>query len=315
MREALYHSRFGYYTAKIADVGSRGDFSTAATLGDGLARCITSWAMTRASEIRMPHLPLIEVGAGSGDLARNILRRLGWWQRLRTNYVIVETSPVLRERQRAKLRGYRVRWASSMSEALEVSGGSALIFSNEVPDAFPCRVFEKTIAGWRELGVVIGSDGSLSEVLLPRDSDISSLSQFDGLPEGQRVERHDSYREWLSSWSGKWKAGSMLTIDYGSVGRTSYERRPGGTVRAYWKHRLLTGPEVYARFGRQDITADVCFDTLDLWGTELGWKRRSMETMSGFLKRWDPETGKKSDRFTETEEAGDAFMVLEQEPP
>jgi SAM-dependent MidA family methyltransferase len=38
MREALYHPEFGYYTARIRDVGARGDFSTFATLGNSLAQ-------------------------------------------------------------------------------------------------------------------------------------------------------------------------------------------------------------------------------------------------------------------------------------
>jgi SAM-dependent MidA family methyltransferase len=106
----------------------------------------------------------------------------------------------------------------------------------------------------------------------------------------------------------------MLTIDYGGMGEAIYSRRPGGTVRAYWKHSLLTGAAVYARFGRQDITADVSFDSLEQWGRELGWKTRSLGNMSSFLGQWDPESSTTPSRFSEPDGAGESFMVLEQEP-
>lgn len=312
MHDALYHPELGYYSANISDVGVRGDFSTSATLGKELARAIASWIIVRAGEYSLGRLSLIEVGAGNGDLARNILRLLGWWRRLRCDYVIVETSPVLLERQRKKLVGFGVRWAPSMEEALLRHKGQALIFSNEVPDAFPCRVFEKTREGWSEMGILISPEGNITEVLMPPEAN-RRFREHEALPNGQRIECHDSYGVWLESWSGDWKRGSLLTIDYGGRGDTVYQRRPLGTLRAYWKHQLLTGRDVYARYGRQDITSDVNFDDLIRKGNALGWKTRTLESMSDFLRRWDPQAGYQSSRFTESGGVGDSFMVLEQE--
>jgi SAM-dependent MidA family methyltransferase len=275
---------------------------------------IAAWIMERAEASRWRHIPVIEVGAGSGHLARTILKHLGWLGRLRTSYTIVEASPILKRRQQDLLRGRGVVWVDSMEQALKRSGGRALIFSNELVDAFPCRLFEKREHGWSEVGVQLSPDNSILEVLIPLGAGDPWFGQFEACTPGHRVERHDSYNEWLRSWRPEWKEGSMLTIDYGDQ-QTAQSRTPiQGTVRAYWKHQRFTGREIYARFGKQDITADVNFSDLIRWGEELGWRSESLATQREFLEtRLTPsQIGRNSDRFSTPSDAGDAFMVLEQ---
>ena len=318
MMEALHHPRFGYYGAHIADVGPRGDFSTSATLSDRLGRAIASWACARAREANWGSIPLIEVGAGSGSLARTVLRRLGWFRRLRTDYLIVESSPVLRARQELHLKRLGVKWHDSVQSALGALGGRALVFSNELVDAFPCRIFQRTRPGWVELGVSFCPERGLSELLVAKAEDDPWFLTFAGLPEGQRVERHDSYRNWLGEWAPGWREGALLTVDYGDAAPVLYARRPEGSLRAYWNHRRITGVGVYARFGRQDLTADVNFSDLMEWGRELGWSNRSLVTQGEFLHAWCRGSNGEPflrDAFLDSPGgAGGAFKVLEQAP-
>jgi len=315
MAEALHHPRFGYYGAHIAEVGTRGDFSTSATVSSHLGFAIASWAITRARERGWRRLPLIEMGAGNGELARTILDRLGWVRRLRTDYLIVESSPVLRDRQKRFLRGRGVQWHDTVSSALEKLEGRALIFSNELVDAFPCRLFEKTPDGWRELGVTISDQGGLSECFIGSPSDDPWFGTLGPLPRGQRVERHDSYLCWLKTWSGSFGEGSVLTIDYGDEAPSLYKRRPFGSLRAYWKHQRLTGSDIYARFGKQDITADVNFSDLITWGKNLRWNTESLSPQGDFLRKWTSvERNMPGDLLASKEGAGDAFKILEQTP-
>ena len=168
MSEALHHPTFGYYGAHVADIGARGDFSTSATLSGRLGQALAAWATARSREMGWNRIPLIEVGAGNGSLARTVLRQLGWFRRLSTDYLIVESSAVLRERQRKLLRHRGVRWHDSMETALGELGGRALIFSNELVDAFPCRLFEKQSDGWHELGVTLSHGSGASESMVRR---------------------------------------------------------------------------------------------------------------------------------------------------
>ncbi len=298
MQEALYHPEFGYYTARIRDVGRTGDFSTFATLGDALAKALAGWiAKSRARDV-------IEVGPGNGELARRILLRLGWWKRLGLRYHLVDVDGPLREAQDKRLRGFRVRRHASLGEALKATGGRAWIFSNELPDAFPCRVFENTESGWKEVRVRFAGDSTeefLEETPLP-DSEVFQHP----LPLGQRVEVQESYHRWLRSWAHEWKSGAMLTIDYGDLLPALYHRRPRGTLRGYAHHQRLTGAEIYQAPGRIDLTADVSFSDLERWGEALGWQTLLHTTLDEFLPAGcEPHT----------REAARAFRVLEQGLP
>lgn len=315
MAEALHHPHFGYYGAHIADVGARGDFSTSSTLSGRLGSAIASWALARSKELGWKRLHLIEIGAGSGQLAHRVMRRLGWFRRLRTDYIIVESSTVLQARQKRLLRGLGVRWHDTVKSALDALGGRALIFSNELVDAFPCRLFEKTADGWNELGITLSLDGGLSECFIGTTTHDPWFDTLGTFPTGQRVERHDSYRDWMASWAASWCEGSLLTIDYGDEADALYTRRPEGSLRSYWKHRRLTGSEVYARFGKQDITADVNFSDLMEWGLELGWENSPLATQREFFQTWCPyPKSEEHDSILDSPDgAGAVFKVLEQQ--
>lgn len=313
MREALYHPTLGYYSARIADVGAKGDFSTLATLGNQLGASIAAWITKKANESGWHTIPVIEVGAGNGSLAKTVVNHLGWRRRLLTRYSIVETSPVLRKLQKKKLRFERVHWYPSVQEALRQSSGRALIFSNELVDAFPCRLFEKTARGWSEVGVQLSSENSLHEILLPLEAGDPWFRHFEDLAVGQRLERHDSYREWLQAWRSEWKEGAMLTIDYGENELGKRRCPKEGSLRGYWKHQRFTGTDLYARFGKQDLTADVNFGDLQHWGKSLGLKNSSLMTQREFISRFKTSTGTTLlNHDPQIWEASDCFQVLEQ---
>jgi SAM-dependent MidA family methyltransferase len=203
------------------------------------------------------------------------------------------------------LLGGKVRWHSSPAAALAACGGKAVIFSNELVDAFPVRRFQKTPDGWRELAVAFEAGGMIRESLLPPAPLPDSTGFSQNHPLGQCIEVHDSYRRWLTDWLPHWKAGRMLTIDYGSEAETLYQRRPRGTVRAYLLQQRLEGPDIYQNIGRQDLTADVNFTDLVNWSA--GWTvETTLKTLAEFI-------GNTTDRFlTDETGAGGAFFVLDQ---
>jgi SAM-dependent MidA family methyltransferase len=204
-----------------------------------------------------------------------------------------------------------------MGAALEALEGRALIFNNELVDAFPCKLFEKTPEGWRELGVRLSAEGGLSECFFGEKLDNPWFGKLGQLPTGQRVERHDSYSEWQNSWAASWREGSLLTIDYGDLAQDLYTHSPAGSLRGYWKHRRLTGRDVYSRFGKQDLTADVNFSDLMDWGLQAGWRTLQFTTQREFLQTWcrkSSESAEKEGILDSPQGAGGAFKVLEQVP-
>lgn len=304
MRYALHDPQRGYYARKISGVGGRGDFTTAPMLNDSLARAVAGWAAKamRESDTRN----LIEIGPGEGRLALGVLKSLPWHLRLRTRLHLVETSASLREKQRGLL-GSRVRWHEHPSQALAACGGNAVIYSNELVDAFPVRRFEKCADGWREIAVSFDESGKAAESLLSPAPLPDSSGFREEFAIGQRIEVQEAYQKWLAGWLPGWKRGRMLTIDYGAEIGALYHRRPRGTVRAYLLQQRIEGEGIYQNIGRQDLTADVNFTDLIDWTAP--WLAESrLETLAGFLKR----SGIEDRELTDEDGAGGAFMALDQ---
>ena len=315
MAMALYDPRFGYYTTEIDDVGgSRGDFATSATLSSALGRAIAKWIQEEREYYEWEGaFHVIEVGAGNGALAREVLKSFSWWKRRHVHYHIVDVSAPLREKQQAALKGLKVSWHAKMEEALEAAGGKALIFSNELVDAFPAKwmIWSEIEGNWHEVFVTFDRKKGLSEVFrpLPRGfpEDVYSAMNLSERPQGQRVEIQPLFQLWLAHAVQHWEQGSMLTIDYGGEAAEIYQRRPAGTARAYFKQQRLEGGEIYQRIGKQDLTVDVNFTDLMNWGEELDLEKVSYETQGEFLARH----GEAGDAMAGAG-AGDAFKALVQ---
>lgn len=311
MAAALYDPETGYYTRRIREVGWRGDFATAATLSQALGRAIAHWAWAERSG-NGGRWHLVEVGAGSGEMARTILETLGWWRRRSLRYHIVEVSAPLREHQQARL-GSRAVWHSGIAEALLACGGEALIISNELVDAFPCRLVERTSQGWAEVWV----GDAFSESLVPvGDDEIpASLLAWSPAP-GQRCEIHRAYHRWLAECAAALADGTLLTVDYGGSPAEIYHRRPRGTVRAYAQQTRCEGAEVFQNPGRRDLTADVNFDDLLAAGARTGFENVSLTTQREFLQTHLPDFEADSDPalqfLADPLGAGTAFKVLQQ---
>src|SRR5262245_48664129 len=113
-----------YYSSPRSPIGIDGDFYTSADLdpvfGQLLARQFQQWAKP------FDTFTIIELGAGKGLLARDILEKCPF------PYMILERSSSMRVRQEELLRGYDVAWIDELPRGL-----TGCIFSNEFFDALP----------------------------------------------------------------------------------------------------------------------------------------------------------------------------------
>lgn len=303
MARALFDPQRGYYTRHIKTVGARGDFSTSATLSPSLGRAVAAWLKSE-SRLHPPVRHIIEIGAGDGSLMQSVRQSLGWWARRRLTFHIVETSPVLRAQQQQRF-GRKVRWHTDVESALAEVMGSAFIYHNELLDAFPATLvrWNATEQLWQELWV--------PESLHPLQLDPAHFStlRHTSFADGQRCELHPSIHDWLRAWTPHWKHGAMLTIDYGDDFPRLYHRRPLGTLRAYFMHQRLTGSDVYANPGRQDITADINFTDYRAWLRDCGVEEVSDQSLADFLRPHRAPA-----RLLDADGAGLAFKCLVHRP-
>src|ERR1700682_4117618 len=95
---ALYAPGLGYYSAGAHKLGAGGDFTTAPEVSRLFGACVARQCAEVLSELKGGSI--LEIGAGSGRLAADILLRLEKLGALPDCYWILEISADLRDRQR-----------------------------------------------------------------------------------------------------------------------------------------------------------------------------------------------------------------------
>lgn len=311
MELALYHPEHGYYAKNISTVGRAGDYSTTGTISQLLSAALARWIQAEAKALRLAPAFVIELGAGTGDVAKGILKRLGPFARIQ--YLIVEISPALMQHQKSQLKDRRVRWHTTAQSALSVARGRGIVFSNEFVDAFPCRRFTLGLNGWVETFLTLEGN-QWREESLPLQDDVETTGFGCSFGLRQSLEVQDSYRRWLQEFAHHLQLGAFLTIDYGGSAKEIYTRRPRGTIRGYFRHERLSGMDIYLRPGFQDLTADVNFDDIQLWAEREGLRTISYQSQAEFFRRWAPDllTASRAEFVADPEGAGSAFKVLHQ---
>jgi SAM-dependent MidA family methyltransferase len=283
MNLALYAPGLGYYSAGSAKLGAAGDFVTAPEIADLLGR-----ALARQIEPELAQLPapaILELGAGSGALAAQLLDALAALGEHRVRYRILEPSADLRARQQAALQrfGERVTWL----DALPSTPFAGAIVANEVLDALPVRCFVKRGPRALPLGVRVdgrgfawaegGDDPQLAAAVAALESDLG-----EPFADGYRSELCALLPAWIASLAAVLERGCALLVDYGLPRREYYHaQRSAGTLRCHYRHRAHDDPFFYP--GLQDITAWVDFSACADAAAAAGFAVAGFTTQAQFL--------------------------------
>lgn len=281
MQLALYAPGLGYYAAGTRKFGAAGDFVTAPELSPWFARALAAQVaqVLRASG---PHV--LEFGAGSGALAEQLLPALDALGAAPSRYLILETSPDLRERQRERLAafGTRVQWIDAPPAAFE---GCAL--ANEVLDAMPVTVFERCAGATLERGVSLSSEGALVGAARPAAAELAQAmaaleAEAGPWPEDYVSEIGYCARAWMHDVAGWMAHGVLLVIDYGFPAREFYHpQRSRGTLVAHYRHHAVDDPFLWP--GLADLTAHVDFSAMAEAAHSAGLDVLGYATQARFL--------------------------------
>jgi len=277
MEACLYEPGLGYYTSPGRKVGAEGDFYTSSNVHQVFGRLI-------AREVhRMWHcmgepdrFDLVEVGAGNGRLAADLLDTLAGLDRRfyeAITFRLIEAEPTLREQQQRLLEGHggKIAWSvpTELAEGrLDLAG---CLYSNELIDSFPVHLVEMTGGGLREVFVTADGDRFGEALGTPSTPELGAYLERLGivLMEGQRAEINLAASSWLRGVARSLRRGFVLTIDYGYPAAELYApHRKNGTLLCYYRHTTEENP--YIRVGLQDMTSHVDFTTLSAEGGQLG---------------------------------------------
>lgn len=290
MRLALYAPGLGYYSAGATKLGSSGDFVTAPEMGSLFSRCL---ARQCADVLEVTDGEILELGAGSGRMAADVLTELAAIGALPERYSILEVSADLAERQRARIAelpaaiASRVQWLDRWSER----SMRGVVLANEVLDAMPVERFvlrsRPEGIDVRALGVGLSGDGfewretSPSAELMHAVADIvESLPA--PLPDGYVSEACLAFQPWMASLAAQLEAGMALLIDYGLPRAHLYHPdRTTGTLRCHFRHRAHSDP--FINVGLQDITAWVDFTRVAEAADSAGLEVLGFASQAAFL--------------------------------
>jgi SAM-dependent MidA family methyltransferase len=282
MELALHYPGLGYYGGGAHKFGASdtgGDFVT----GPELTPLFGQTLATPVGEIMAAARPeVLEVGAGSGRLAADLLLALDAAGRLPERYLILELSGELRARQRDMIAAAaptlldRVTWLDDLPERF-----SGCVLANELLDAMPVHALAWRADGLRERGVVQqGSAFAWAE--RPASPELCSAAA--ALPVGAPFESEIGLigASWVAEWGRRLAVGALLLIDYGLPRHEYYHAgRERGTLRCHYRHRSHDDPFWWP--GLSDITAHVDFTAIAEAGHGAGLDVLGYTNQASFL--------------------------------
>jgi SAM-dependent MidA family methyltransferase len=256
MEMALYEPGLGYYAAGATKFGIAGDFTTApemsALFGRTLARQTQQVLQETGGDV-------LEIGAGRGKLAADLLLELEKLGTLPTRYRILELSADLKERQfdtlttRAPHLARRVQWLDRLPDAF-----TGVVLGNEVLDAMPIHIVTHRDGQMLERGATTTADGFAWSERPCESPVLRRVADERGLPDGYLMEMNLAAPAFVASLAEHLRQGIILLIDYG-FGREEFyhPQRSKGTLMCHYRHHAHDDPFLWP--GLQDITAHVDF--------------------------------------------------------
>jgi len=259
MALALYAPGCGYYTGGSAKLGAHADFVTAPELTPLFARSLAA-PVAQLVDAGCTHV--LELGAGTGRLAADLLAALAARDRLPARYSILEVSAELRERQRAALAAcpasaeVRIDWLDELPPRF-----AGTLLANEVLDAMPVALVRREGARLLELGVSLDDDGAFDWRTREVTGALAQAAATLPISDGMTSEVHLAARAFVATLATMLDRGAALIIDYGFPRHEYYHpQRHEGTLMCHYRQRAHGNPLV--QVGLQDITSHLDFTTL-----------------------------------------------------
>ncbi|HJV25045.1 MAG TPA: SAM-dependent methyltransferase [Aromatoleum sp.] len=327
MALALYEPGLGYYSGGARKFGPGGDFITSPELTPLFGQALAA-QVEQVMRVSAP--AMIEVGAGTGLLAADLLLELERRGSLPETYSILEVSGELRERQfdtlaaKAPHLASRVRWLDTLPEHF-----SGVLVANEVLDVMPVHIVAQRPEGLFERGVALDDSGTLRWADSPATGAVAEYATALELPQPQSgeyvTEINLAGRAWIAEWARRLDKGALLLIDYGYPRAEYYlPSRSNGTLLCYYRHNAHADPFLWP--GLNDITAFVDFTAAAEAAFEAGLDVYGYANQAAFLfncgvleclARRAPEesadyirAARAVQRLTTPQEMGELFKVL-----
>ncbi len=266
MELSLYHPELGYYARAARKTGRAGDFFTSVDVGPIFGALLATQLAEMWRVIGASTFDLVEAGAGSGRLARDVLDAAQQTDREFYSAIrlsLVEGSAAARAVQHDTLGPHAALLTHSSATLPESITG--VIYANELLDALPTHAVAMTDAGLREVFIDTGpSTGSAEAPLFverfeqpstPRIAEYLARAGAE-MRVGWRAEVNLKAEDWTRAAAESLRRGFLMFVDYGHDERELYSAsHSAGTLTSYKRHSQLA--DFLQEPGETDITAHV----------------------------------------------------------
>ena len=287
MELCLYHPELGYYSRNAQQFGKAGDFYTASDVHAVFGRLLARQFDEMWRALGSPQqIELLELGPGRGLFAQDVL---DWSEKKfpdffdALSYVLIESSPALRERIEETLGRHLDSGKAELSAPDALSETPThnirtIVFANEFFDALPVEILS-TKGSLR----IDARDGRFTESWVHASSqELEFLDRHSVHPQpGERIEATLAAQHSMEQIAAGVQRGFILAIDYGYTREEQLAGRHRGTLKALRRHSLSANP--YEAPSEQDITADVNFTALAAAAEKHGMQTQKLMTQSQFL--------------------------------
>jgi SAM-dependent MidA family methyltransferase len=286
MQHALYAPGLGYYSAGAARFGAGGDFTTAPEISPLFAGILARQCAPLLRQLQARNV--LELGAGSGALAAEMLKSLPALGVELSSYRILEVSADLRQRQERLLRrevpgqAAKVEWLKNLPGAFQ-----GVVIANEVADALPVERFERAGADILQHRVAAEGEGfSWRRAAAPAflHDAVLHLEETPGvtLPGRYVSEVSAGLPAWVGDIAASVDRGFVFLFDYGVTRREYYaDDRNDGWLRCHLRHHAHNNPLIYP--GVQDLSAWVDFTAVAEGAVGAGMEVAGFVSQAHFL--------------------------------
>ena len=262
----MYKPGLGYYSAGAEKIGHSGDFTTAPEISKLFGMALANQMTPILDHYQSPSI--IEIGAGTGKLAFDIMTQLNDYQVNFDRYYILELSADLKQRQQSMLSHLPTKTLNKIVwlDSIPMDSIDGVIIANEVIDALPFTRFKIQNGQVYELGISV-EDNQLIEQ--PRLADemlsntVDSIAKEIGMTfqDGYTSEIRINFGSWFRTIESMLSSGSIFFVDYGYVRQEYYdEERTNGSMICHYRNVAHEDP--LSNLGIQDISASVDFSQL-----------------------------------------------------
>lgn len=270
----LYKFSDSYYE-KNTIFGRRGDFITSPYISSIFGEIIAIHIINYFFEKKIDKFTVLEIGAGEGVLARDIISTISKFKQINFSYKILEKSKKLKSKQKQICKFKNIKWVNSLKK---ISSQNTFVISNELIDAFPIKQLKKINNVWHEKFVNIDhKKNKVCEIYKKRPQSINKVKKY--------VQKNNNFIEYSPQIFSfvkeivrivNIKNNCFLTIDYGYSDKKFFN-----TIQGLKGHKKNN---IFEDIGQTDITHLVNFNFLKSLFKDLGDFQYMLTSQSSFLK-------------------------------